>query len=267
MPPHTTPFPLRALRLSRLALHLLYGAAVAAFLLPHCQPDVREDRIRQWCAKLLAIVAVRVRVCGKMPEAPGRILFVANHISWLDIWILKHCMPAHLIAKSEIRSWPLIGWLAHQVGTLFIERERRLDTGRVMQEISAALQRGECLCLFPEGTTSDGTELKPFKGGLLQAAIDTRAMVWPVALRYPNPDGSVNVGIAYHGTTTLWQSLKAVLSQREIIAELHFCEPLEAGYMKRRQIALAARHAIASALHLRAHKAPETADGLPGVPH
>lgn len=241
--------------------------AVAALVLPRYPPDAREARIRAWCATLLAILAVRVRVSGTMPLKPGGALLVANHISWLDIWVLKQSLTVRLVAKSEIRKWPVIGWLAHQADTLFIARERRRDTARVAAEIGQALKRGECLCFFPEGTTSDGTELKPFKGGLLQAAIDTQTQVWPVALRYPNPDGSINVDIAYYGDMTLWQSLKAVLAQREIIAELHFCKPLEAGHMSRRQLSLAARYAIASALHLPVHKAPGTADGPPGEPH
>ena len=141
---------------------------------------------------------------------------VANHISWIDIWAIKQAFPVNFVAKSEVRDWPVIGWLAQRVGTLFIERARRHDTGRTASSMEEGLRQNACLCLFPEGTTTDGTELKPFKTGLLQSAINTESTVWPVALRYPRADGGINTAIAYDGDTTLLESMLAVLKQREI---------------------------------------------------
>lgn len=236
------------------------------FILPHLPAEQQEQRIRAWCGKLLAILNIRVITHGQLPDkTTRRTLFVSNHISWLDIWALKQLHAMHFVAKSEIRGWPLIGLLATRTGTLFIERRQRHDTARVMNGVEQALQRDECLCFFPEGTTTDGTELKPFKSSLFQAAINADASVWPLAIHYPRPDGSPNTAIAYHGAVTLWQSLWEVLKQREVVVELHFSPPLQAQGEERRHLSRQARHAIASSLHLRRHRAPGTRGGLPGA--
>jgi 1-acyl-sn-glycerol-3-phosphate acyltransferase len=248
----------------RLSFHLLKGVIFAIAMLPRLAMERRAQLVRSWCAQVLGILGVRVVTCGELPNAKTRsTLFVSNHISWIDIWALMHLHHIHFVAKSEIRAWPIIGWLATKTGTIFIERERRRDTGRVMDGIEQALLRGECLCLFPEGTTSDGTELKPFKSSLFQAAINANATIWPLAIRYPGLDGLPNTAVAYHGTVTLWQSLQEVLKQREIVVELHFSHALQAQGMERRHLSHQARHAISSLLHPPPHKAPEKHDGLP----
>jgi 1-acyl-sn-glycerol-3-phosphate acyltransferase len=258
----------RLFRFSRLKLHFLLGALTALLVLPLLPGQLREKRILAWCRKLLSILNIRVETFGLVPDQSARgTLFVANHISWLDIYALKQLLPMHFVAKSEIRSWPVIGWLASVTGTVFIERERRHDTGRVLNTLEQALQRNECVCLFPEGTTTDGTTLHPFKSSLFQAAINANATVWPVAIRYPEPDGNANTAIAYHGETTLWQSLKEVLKQREIVVELHFSAPRPAQGMERRHLSHQARHAISSSLHLKGHRGPGIHDDPPDASH
>lgn len=235
-------------------------------ILPHLPAEQREQRIRAWCGKLLAILNIRVVTHGQIPDSTtARTLFVSNHISWIDIWALKQLHSMHFVAKSEIRDWPVIGWLAERSGTIFIERNRRQDTGRVMSGVEQALRRKECLCFFPEGTTTDGTELKPFKSSLFQAAINADAAVWPLSIHYPDAAGGTNTAIAYAGETTMLQSLWAVLRQREIVVELHFAAPMQAHGQERRHLSHQARHAIASLLHPRPRKAPGTDAGLPGA--
>ncbi len=226
----------------------------------------REVRIREWSGKFLRILNIRVIASGEVPaQSTAGVLFIANHISWIDIWALKQLHPINFVAKSEVRQWPLIGWLAEKTGTIFIERARRHDTGRTANGMEQGLRDGKCLCLFPEGTTTDGTELKPFKTGLMQAAINAGGTVRPVAIRYPNPDGSPNVAVAYEGETTLLQSLAAVLSQQEVVVELHFAPPIPATGQERRHLSHLARHAISSLLHLPKHKAPEIHGDPPDV--
>lgn len=252
------------MRVARLALHILQGVMTAAFILPALDSGMRERRILQWSQRLLAILAIRVTVHGERPAANLRpSMFVANHVSWIDIWALKQLHPMHFIAKAEIRDWPVIGWLAHQVGTLFIERTRRHDTGRMVKLAQQALRKGECLCFFPEGTTTDGSQLLPFKPGLLQAAIIAGGDVIPLAIRYPHANGGINTAVAYHGEITMLQSFLTVLKQRETLVELHFAAPIPAAGMERRQLADQARRAIASLLGLAERTAPDTADGLP----
>lgn len=247
------------LRITRIVLHLLHGVFTTMLFLPRMSKDNREECIRRWSAKFLTILNIIVVPRGKIPDhTPHQTLFVANHISWIDIWAIKQAYPINFVAKSEVRDWPIIGWLAVQVGTLFIERSKRHDTGRTASSMEQGLRRGECLCLFPEGTTTDGTELKPFKTGLLQAAINAEATVWPVAIRYPHPDGLINTDIAYAGETTMLQSWQAVLRQQQLVVELHFADPIPTTNQERRHLSHQARHAISSVLHLPKHKVPET---------
>lgn len=251
--PHTSPAT-RLLRLTRALWHLLCGSVIAVLILPHLADAPRERRIQAWCAQLLRIFNVHMKVSGDIPHSDTRnVLFVANHISWIDIWALKASCPMQLVAKAEIRAWPMVGWLAQQTGTLFIERERRHDTGRVVRDVKQALRQGGSLCFFPEGTTTDGTQLKPFKTSLMQAAIDAEARVWPLAIRYPGADGRPNTAIAYHGNMTMAQSLRAVLKQREILIELEFAAPIPAAGHDRRQLSRQARQAIAALLNLPPH--------------
>lgn len=258
---------LRAWRIARLLAHLLQGVATAAFVLPRLPPGLREERIRLWCGQVLAILNVRVSASGRLPE-PGThgVLFVANHISWLDIWALKAQLPMRLVSKAEIRGWPIIGWLAEKAGTLFVTRHKRHETGKTMNSVEEALRQHDNLCFFPEGTTTDGTMLNPFKSSLFQAAVNAQARVWPVMLFYPHPAGGANIEAAYSGDTTMLQSLRAVLRQKEIRVELVFEEPLEAEWSDRRHLAQLSRQAIVSRWSRFAHTAPGTDADLPGAP-
>jgi 1-acyl-sn-glycerol-3-phosphate acyltransferase len=261
-----TSLPVRFWRSARLFAHLLQGIVVAAFILPRSSPVAREERIRRWCATVLDILQVKVHVQGQAPAAgTPSVLFVANHISWIDIWVLKAQLPMRFVSKSEIRDWPIIGWLAEHAGTLFVTRHKRQQTGQTMNSVEEALRENDNLCFFPEGTTTDGTELKPFKSSLFQAAVNARARVWPMMIFYPHPHGGANTEVAYSGDITMLQSLRAVLSQKEIRVELEFAEPLETEWSERRQLAQQARQAIACRWTRLAHTAPDTGAGLPGA--
>lgn len=252
----------------RLITHLLHGIITATFVLSRATPEQRERRIQQWCKKILAILNIRVVTSGQLPdERTARTLFVSNHISWIDVWALKQLHPMRFVAKSEIREWPVIGWLAEKSGTLFIARHKRQEVGRTMNSVEQALSQDDCLCFFPEGTTTDGTVLQPFKSSLFQAAINANGLVWPLAIHYPDASGGTNTEVAYWGDITMQQSLWAVLRQKEIVVELRFAAPLPAAGQERRHLSHHARQAIASRLPLARHKAPETGADLPGAPH
>ena len=120
-------------------------------------------------------------------EMPANVLIVANHISWLDIFVLSSLQPARFIAKADLRRLPIAGRLIANVGTLFIERERRRDTHTVNRHTVEALTRGDVVAVFPEGTTSDGTGLLKFHSSLLQSAVDAKGHVQPIAIRYRTP--------------------------------------------------------------------------------
>lgn len=251
LPEKKTSLPTQLFRLTRLALHTLYGVVVAATILPGVSGIKRESIIRRWSQQFLDILNLKVIAKGHIPNADVHgTMFVANHISWLDIHALNSIRPVRFIAKSDIRAWPVIGWLVAQANTLFIDREKRQDASRMVNTVAESILAGDCLCYFPEGTTTDGTELRPFKGSLMQATIDTDTSIRPFSVRYPNPDGSINTAMAYHGETTLWQSLRMVLAQKQAVVELDFAAPIESAGHERRGLCLMARQAIAARLNL-----------------
>ncbi|MDF0677730.1 MAG: lysophospholipid acyltransferase family protein [Nitrosomonas sp.] len=158
-------------------------------------------------------------VCGRQGA-----VFVANHISWLDIMVILAVYPVHFVAKAEISTWPILGRLCRNAGTLFIEREKRGDTLRINRRISSILKDGRSVVIFPEGTTGDGDALQHFHASLLQPAVTAETLLYPGAIRYRNRDGSRNSSVAYV-SVTIPQSLMQILAEPEIQVELIFRSP------------------------------------------
>ena len=203
---------------------------------------------QRWSRGLLAILGVRLdaRLSGVEPAS----LIVANHISWLDIYALNAARPMAFVAKDEVRAWPLVGWLAAHTDTVFLRRGSRTAIGAANAAIGELLGAGRDVALFPEGTTTDGTQLLDFHPALLQAAVDGGRPLQPVALAYFGADGRRSAAPAYAGETTLWQSLKTVLACRTLTVRLRATPQLDAHLADRRQLARAARAAIAYRLGL-----------------
>lgn len=240
----------RAWRIFRVLFHFLWGVLLTVTLFLIVDEHGRQMSTMAWSAKLMRMLNLRLKISGELPDkATTTAMFVANHISWLDIWAINSIHPVRFVAKSDVRHWPVVGWLARKTGVIFIERERRRDTARVSELSAQVLRSGECLCVFPEGTTTEGEYMLPFRSSLLQAAVDTESLVWPVAVRYLLPDGKVNTAVAYAGETALWESVYAIASQQEISAELIFLRPIPA-QKDRRVLTQLAEQAIRSTLHL-----------------
>lgn len=246
-PSRSTPRIVRVLRLTRLLVHVARGAVTMAVIFPLVQRPRQQHLIRRWSQRLLGILGIRVRVHGVERFAP-RTLVVANHVSWLDIWLLHSVTAVCFVAKSEIRGWPVIGWMAAKARTLFIERERRRDTHRIAGTIQAALHADEAVAVFPEGTTTDGSDVRRFHASLLQPAVDLQIPVVTVAIRYRNPDGSLNTAVAYADETTLWQSVRRVLAHPELHAEIIESGQIQVAGKSRRDIALEAERRVRGAV-------------------
>lgn len=246
----TTRF-VRIYRITRLVIHTLYGVSIALVVLPWVGPRRRDLLISYWTRRLLRVLNISVVIHGTPPDIDcHRTMFVANHISWIDIHALNSIRAVRFIAKAEIRQWPVFGWLAYKVNTLFIERAKRHDTGRMVQVAAESLAAGDNLCFFPEGTTTDGTHIKPFKSSLLQAAIDADARIWPFSIYYPDADGRPNTRVAYCDDVTLLQSIRQVLAQAAPIVELRFSPPISASGHERRSLLALARQSILSGIDL-----------------
>ena len=264
---HETSPAVRAWRMVRLGLHLAEGVATTALVFPFVEQAARVQLKVRWCRNGLRILGIRLRIIGQPPRVDGPLMLVANHVSWLDIFLINTAWHARFVAKSEIRKWPVVGWLSARSGTLFIERERRRDTARINDVVVAALQAGDRVVVFAEGTTTDGTEVLPFHASLLQPIVASGGTAAPVAMRYLYPDGSRSEHATYTGTRSLLESMRLLASQRETIAELAFCEPVPTAGLHRRDLAEQTATLIAAALSL---PAPGTrrkkASGPPAAP-
>ncbi len=183
--------------------------------------------MKWWSKKLLKHFGIQVVAHGKLPgDNLSNTMFLANHISWVDIYALNSIIPLQFIAKSDINNWPILGYLVRKSGTIFINRNSRKDTSRIVETTTENLLAGGNIGFFPEGTTTDGTTLIRFKSSIVQAAINAESTLYPVAIRYPLPDGGINTSIAYAGDTTMSEAMMNALKQKVSIVELYFLAPI-----------------------------------------
>ncbi len=234
------------IKIVRLTSLVLTGVATAMFLYQRMDRAARDRQLLGWAGKLMRILNISLRVSGS-PPAGGAVL-VANHVSWLDIHVLHSLLPVRFISKAEVRDWPLFGQLAKASGTLFITREKKSDAIRVNQEMAAELEAGECLAFFPEGTTSDGQEMRTFFPSLFQPAVDAGCPVIPAAIRYRDLSGGPCLEAAYHGDMTLLGSFWRIAKLPGLVVEVTFLPALLNNGNHRRELAKQAEAAIRSAL-------------------
>ncbi len=234
------------------------------FVFPWIDPPRKQALIRRWSRQFLAMLGIETRVHWRHDDGlPGNRLIVANHVSWLDIFVLNSLQPARFIAKADLRRMPIVGRLIADVGTLFIERERRRDTHTVNRHTVEALARGDLVAVFPEGTTSDGRGLLKFHSSLLQSIVDAEGHVQPIAIRYRTPRDEYTDAPAYVGELSLMGSFWRVTGERALVAELHLMPPLPAQASHRRDLSSAAAEAIRTVLESRDDdRAPDIRAGL-----
>lgn len=252
-----------AWRLARLALLLLKGMLILRLLFPRWRSAKRRLVKQAWSRQLARVLGVRLPPeCLDLP--PGA-LIVSNHVSWLDIYVINAVTETHFVCKDEVRDWPLIGWLVEHAETVFIARGSRTAAARTARTIAARLAADERVAVFPEGTTSSGTVLLPFRSALFQAAVDAQVPVLPVALRYRDAQGRLSSAPAYAGDTTFWACLRAIVLASGLRAELEFLPPLPAG-LDRRELASRAEQALGCALGLSTGSASADASVLTQSP-
>jgi 1-acyl-sn-glycerol-3-phosphate acyltransferase len=192
-------------------------------------------------------------------------LFVANHISWLDIPVLRAVLDCAFVSKQEVRTWPVVGGLAAHAGTVFLERGTPAALARAADQMTWSLRQGRSVVIFPEGTTTDGRSVQRFHARLYQAAILACATVQAVALRYPDGvDGRESHAAApFVGDMDLARHLWRLAGEDRLVARLHFCAPVAAAG-PRRALAEHTRglilHALAPA-RAATHATPQAGTG------
>ena len=185
------------------------------------------------------VLGVRVTIEGT-PQ-PGPVLYLSNHVSWLDIVILSRAAPLSFVAKADVATWPVFSWLAKWQRTIFVERDRRSKTGIAVGAMADRLESRVALVLFPEGTSSDGWGILPFKSALIGAVVatatrmedhDVDLFVQPVALAYTRLRG-ISLGrmeadrTAWLGDIDLLPHLWSVLTTGGLEARIVFGKPVE----------------------------------------
>ncbi len=210
----TVPPAVQVLRLLAAIGAILAGAALLP-LLPFLPARGRAAVGRHWAVALLRGLGIRLVERGHWPSR--RALLVSNHISWLDILVLLAVSPVRMVAKSEIRNWPVVGWLAAAGGTVFIDRSRPRQLPGTVAAVAAALRAGAVIGVFPEGTTWCGFSGGRFRPALFQAAIDAGAVVVPVRLSFRLPGDETTSVAAFLGEETLWESVRRVLRVRGLV--------------------------------------------------
>jgi 1-acyl-sn-glycerol-3-phosphate acyltransferase len=234
-------------RLLRVVLHVLHALAIMALRFGRYDTATKQQMVGWWSAKLLRLAGIGLQVQGT-PRAGGT-LVVANHVSWLDIAAIHAACPqARFVSKADVKHWPLLGWMVTQAGTLFIERERKRDAMRMVHDMAAALQRGETVAVFPEGTTGAGETLLPFHANLLQAAIAVQAPIQPVVLHFSEPGHRYAVSAQYIGDTSLAQSIWRVITARGLTVQVQFLSPQASAHADRRTLAASLQGQIQQAL-------------------
>jgi 1-acyl-sn-glycerol-3-phosphate acyltransferase len=198
--------------------------------------------LHRWSRFACRILGIRVTTRGSMPSSG---LLVCNHLSYLDVVVLSSIRPCVFVAKRDVAGWPLFGWLARAAGTLFVNRELRLCSSKVVDLVKDAIASGSVVVLFPEGTSSDGTTVLPFKSALLESAVQLRCPVAATAIQYALDEGSVADEVCYWRDMTLVPHLLNLFFKREIRSNCSFSVPkIRAG--DRKEIARELREEIIS---------------------
>lgn len=211
-------------RLLLVAPWLLLGLLAVTVVFPFASLAVRSWMMRHWSRALMACCGVSVRVQGQA-VMEGPVLTVANHVSWIDIFVLDSVRATAFIAKSEIRRWPVIGWLVAGAGTVFIQRGQRHAVSVVGKDMRRRFDQGEAVGLFPEGTTSEGLALLPFHASLFEPACGLSVAVQPVALRFLH-HGRRSGYAAFVGEESLVANLWRVLGATGLSVEAVYLPPL-----------------------------------------
>ena len=207
--------------------------------------------MQRWSAKLLRILNIAPLVEGEPPGAgEAAAMIAANHVSWIDIFLISTVRPTRFVAKSEIRAWPIAGWIADRAGTLFIRRDQLRDMARIDARVRAVMGEGDCVGLFPEGITTEGDELRKFHSSLFEPAVANGARVHPAAIRYEHPDGTLCRQMSFIGERTFGESIGLILRQGSVRARIIFAPPIDTAGASRRDVAKLVESEIARLLEL-----------------
>ncbi len=243
--------PLALLRMLAAMACVAMGLITQIVFFAWIKPKLARSIVSLWSKAMLLCLGVRIQKIGVPTLKPA--LFVCNHVSWLDILVLQASAPVVFVAKSEIQSWPVIGRMVTMAGTCYIHREKRTALRGVHSALTLQLRKGQSICIFPEGATSNGLQVLPFHGGLLQAAIDAAVPVQTMRLIYSHDSA------AYIDDITLISSALSITRTLRLTVQVHALTQItahlasgdagpDAVRLNRQQLALVSRAAIVNSV-------------------
>lgn len=191
----------------------------------NCSWDKRGAWLQHSSRRVLNIFKTEIQTAGAIPKSG---LLVSNHLSYVDILVIASITPAMFVAKREVKGWPVFGWFAKLAGTVFVDRERRTRVTQTADEIQQALDQNALVVLFPEGTSSNGETVLPFKTSLLEPATRQTHALFASLIQYQIDDGDVGEEVCYWKDMTLVPHLINLLSKRTIRASVRFTQLREA---------------------------------------
>lgn len=204
----------------QIAIHVICGVCTLAFLFPFLDRKNKDQKIQDWSKRLLKIFNVEMIVQNPHILSDSPCLIASNHISWLDIHVINAFSPTRFVAKSEVEGWPVFGWMARQLGTVFIRR----DSPRHAREVAglmAKVLKAESICIFPEGTSTSGEAVLPFRSNLFESAIAAQAPVYPFAIQYlSKKTGERSESPAFIGDMGLLESMSNIIKNRSLAVQI-----------------------------------------------
>ena len=234
-------------KLSLIILLFGYGLIIAGgmfpafnLLCPANSAKSKRDALKtHWLKRFSAIVNLHITQEGELPEQAT--FLVSNHVSWLDIIVIGQYLPAYFVAKSDILSWPVIGYLSKQVGTIFIRRGDKKDIKATTEKMIWVLKQNGNVIAFPEGTTTKGDEVSSFHASLFQPALLTRSAIQPVALQY---QGEARQQAPFIGDDDFIPHLIKMLSLDKIEVRVCFLPVIKSSGRDRHSVGVEAREMI-----------------------
>ncbi|HEY3763348.1 MAG TPA: lysophospholipid acyltransferase family protein [Verrucomicrobiae bacterium] len=200
----------------------------------------RELWLQRHSRRMLKMFQLKPQVSGAIPT---RGLLISNHLSYLDIVVISSVTPAVFVAKKEVRSWPALGLCAQMGGTLFVDRQRRMQVGEMNDEIQKALDAGALVVLFPEGTSSNGQGVLPFRSALLEPAAQHVHSLHVGCLQYSLDEGDAGNEVCYWGDHSFFSHMLNLMGHRTLRASVRFA-PFDSDVTDRKELARQLREEV-----------------------
>ena len=228
-----------------MAFHLLL-AVILCLIMIVLPKNIRHMIIQYWAKRLLRILKIKITLSGEVSKFLGKdsYLVVSNHISWLDIPVIFSLKPMTFVSASDVKTWPIIGMLAKISGAIFVERNRKSSLVEVIQAMNHHFKNEKrSICIFPEGVTSNGYQVLPFKSNLFQSAFESNVLLLPLSIKYKENNVLTN-RTSFHGSTTLFQSFKRVAKSNLIEVVVDIGRPIKPS-QSRKDLSLKIQEVIA----------------------